>query len=135
MIRVILESTLGRWGTAVLNFYYAYSLYINLVIVLYGAVVVYSWINLKNIRRRLVTAIFDQLKRMPDLKPDSAPKWILGRIAIPWESATQETRFPFVAQQTAFWPRRVSSEVLKALLPAEDMAAEALKAVVSKHHE
>jgi hypothetical protein len=134
MIRVILEGLLGRWGTAILNFYDAYSLYINLVIVLYGGLVVYSWMNLKNIRRRLVVAILEQLQNIPDLKPDSSPRWILGRIEIPWESALQRSRFPFVAQQTALWPRRASSKVLQVLLPADDMAADALKALFSKHH-
>jgi hypothetical protein len=134
MIRVILEGLLGRWGTALLNFYDAYSLYINLLIVLYGGLVVFSWINLKNIRQRLVVAILEQLQSIPDLNPDSSPRWILARIKIPWESALQQSRFPFVAQQTALWPRRASSDALQALLPADDLAVDAIKAYYSKRH-
>jgi hypothetical protein len=129
MVRALVEQMLGAWGTALLDFYDANSLYINLVVVLYGGLVVLSWMNLKGIRRQLVDDLAEQLREIPNLEAGSPPKNALRRVKIPWERAIESRRFPLVALQTSFLPRRATLETVQALLPEEELAGDALKMV------
>jgi hypothetical protein len=129
MVRAWIEQLLGAWGTSLLDFYAANSLYINLLVVAYGGVVVLSWMNLKAIRQRLLADLVDQLSRDPRLGEDARPKKVLSRMTIPYDQAIQQARFPFVAQQTSFLPRRATLAAVQALLPAEELADDALKAL------
>jgi hypothetical protein len=65
MIRAIIESMMGQWGRSLMYFYDEYSIWINLAVVLYGIWVVVSWVNLKNIRKSILTAIVEQLQNRP----------------------------------------------------------------------
>ena len=57
MVRAFLDQMLGEFGRSLLVFYETNSLWINLLVVLYGALIVLSWSNLKNIRRALILAL------------------------------------------------------------------------------
>jgi hypothetical protein len=127
MIRAIIESMMGQWGRSLMYFYDEYSIWINLAVVLYGIWVVISWVNLKNIRKSILTAIVEQLQNRPKDSPGSLSKKELSSLVIPWESSIQQARFPFIARQSAFLPRRLSIKQAKEMLPVDDMAAEALK--------
>jgi hypothetical protein len=127
MVRALVEQMLGVWGTALFDFYEANSLYINLVVVLYGGLVVLSWMNLKGIRRHLVEEIAAQLDRLPETEAATTPKNTLGRVVIPWAAIIENKRFPFVALQTSFLPRRATLDTVQELLPAEELAGEALR--------
>lgn len=129
MVRALVEQMLGAWGTALLDFYHANSLYINLVVVLYGGLVVLSWMNLKGIRRQLLEDLAAQLEKLPEMKEGSPPKNVLRRVKVPWEQAMASRRFPLIAQQTSFLPRRATLEMVRALLPEEELAGEALRMV------
>jgi hypothetical protein len=126
MLRAIFEGLMGSAFVQVLRFYERYSLPINAVIVAYGFVMVFSWSNLVYIRRRLVSAIVDQMRQHSDLGPDVKPKRVLKEITIPWQEALAHARFPLVAKQVAFWPRRCTLDTVQTLLPEEDLAREAL---------
>jgi hypothetical protein len=125
MFRAIIESVLGEWGRATLYFYDEYSLWINLVVVIYGMWVVLSWVNLKNIRKPLISSIADQLRSRPEITSNSLSKKQLKSLVIPWESAVQQSRFPYVARQNAIVPRRMTVTEVQALLPIADLVAEA----------
>jgi hypothetical protein len=125
MFRAIIESVLGEWGRATLYFYDEYSLWINLVVVIYGMWVVLSWVNLKNIRKPLISSIADQLRSRPEITSNSLSKKQLKSLVIPWESAVQQSRFPYVARQNAIVPRRMPVPAVQALLPIADLIAEA----------
>jgi hypothetical protein len=125
MFRAIIESVLGEWGRATLYFYDEYSLWINLVVVIYGMWVVLSWVNLKNIRKPLISSIADQLRSRPEITSNSLSKKQLKSLVIPWESAVQQSRFPYVARQNAIVPRRMTVPAVQALLPIADLIAEA----------
>jgi hypothetical protein len=125
MFRAIIESVLGEWGRAILYFYDEYSLWINLVVVIYGMWVVLSWVNLKNIRKPLISSIADQLRSRPEISSKTLSKKQLNSLVIPWESAVRQSRFPYVARQNAIVPRRVTVTQIQALLPIADLVAEA----------
>jgi hypothetical protein len=128
MFRAMIESILGEWGRALLYFYDEYSLWINLVVVIYGMWIVLSWVNLKAIRKSLILSVAAQLKTRPD-STGALSKKELNALIIPWESAIQQARFPFIAQQNGFLPHRISVTKVQSLLPTADLAAEALAMV------
>jgi hypothetical protein len=134
MVRVLIEQMLGTWGTALLDFYHANSLFINLLIVLYGGLVVLSWTNLKGIRRQLVQNLVAQLQAIPNLEVDAQPHKVLRQVNIPWEQAIEQRRFPFVAEQTSFLPRRATLAIVQSLLPPEELASDALKSLAPRRN-
>ncbi len=127
MVRALIEGMLGPLGTQVLLFYEANSLPINLIVVSYGLVMVLAWSNLVNIRKRLLKSMLAQMLDQPGIDASAKLKRILREIDIPWESAIGQSWYPFVARQMAFWPRRASVETIQALLPAEELATQALE--------
>jgi hypothetical protein len=126
MVRAFVESLLGEWGRAVLYFYDEHSLAINLVIVLYGMWVVFSWVNLKNIRKHLIIEIAEELRDRAILPGNSLSNKELKSLSIPWDRVVQKSNFPFVAPQNAFIPRRLSIARIQALLPVPDLVKDAL---------
>ncbi len=129
MIRSIILSMMGTWGLPVLNFYETNSLWINLLVLIYGAVIVLSWINLKNVRKSLVLSIVTQLRSRVDFSPEIPAGKALGSLTIPWDNAIRQVRFPLVAQQNGLLPHRLSVETVQAMLPTEELAGEALKVI------
>jgi hypothetical protein len=127
MIYALIETYLGPIGAAALHFYQTNALPINSVVVLYGLVIVLSWTNLVSIRKRLVGSIAAQILQNPDLHAGSKAKRVLKEVSIPWQEAIDDVRFPLVARQSAFWPKRKSIEAVQTLLPAEDLAEQALE--------
>lgn len=129
MVRALVETFLGSVGVTVLHFYEANALLINSIVVLYGALIVMSWTNLASIRKRLVGAIAAQIVNSPTLNQKSTVKRILAEVDIPWQAALDDVRFPLIAQQTAFWPKKKSVEALQAMLPPDDLVKRALDAL------
>ncbi len=129
MVRVFIESMLGTWGVRVLNFYETNSLYINSVVVIYGMVIVLSWSNLVSIRKTLVYEMVMQMKEHSKINRKSKVKQVLQEISIPWEPTIAKVRFPFVARQASLWPKRLNLENVRSLLPDEELAEQALKAM------
>lgn len=129
MVRAFIESMLGTYGVRVLNFYETNSLYINSVVVIYGMVIVLSWTNLVNIRKALVYEMVMQMKEHPKINRKSKIKQVLQEISIPWETTLAKVRFPFVARQASLWPKRLNLENVQSLLPVEELAEQAIKAM------
>ncbi|HPO58995.1 MAG TPA: hypothetical protein PLV53_09130 [Anaerolineaceae bacterium] len=124
MVRAFLDQMLGEFGRSLLVFYETNSLWINLLVVLYGALIVLSWSNLKNIRRALILALAEKLRERPELA--SVKK---AALEVPWEQVVGQVRYPFVARQTDLLPQRLSVEAVQNLLSVEDLTEEALKLV------
>ena len=101
----------------------AHALWINIVVIIYGFVIVLSWNNLLGIRRRLVQDLIDQVRRAPAGTADLS----LIAATLMWDEAVAASRFPLVARQNALWPRRTSVEAVRALLPVEALMADARK--------
>jgi hypothetical protein len=140
MLRAFIENLMGQFGTALLNLYSQYSLWINSLVVLYGAWIILSWVNLKNIRSRLIQELASQLRSQGVTGPSSqaastegakgsGSRKSLPRLEIPWEGVVREARFPFIAHQTALWPKRLSIETVQALLPEEELLEDALRSL------
>jgi hypothetical protein len=116
----------GQWGQAAIEWYAANSLWINLIVLVYGLWIVLSWVNLKTIRNYLLQFIIQQLQAAPGEKAAKVSREELAA-SMPWESAIQQGRFPFVAQQMALIPRRKTLENVRALLPGDGLVEDAEK--------
>ena len=127
MVLAVLQGLLGEWGRAVLYFYLANSLWINLIVVAYGVLIVLSWVNLKNIRNSLVWSLVDQLKSQVEVISGKLAKKEKASLVVPWESAVGKSRFPLVAFQSALVPHRLSIKRVQAMLPMEDLVNDALR--------
>ena len=111
------------WGSAVLQFYLANSLWINLIIVAYGAWIVLSWTNLKRIRGHLVWSLVSQLDGQQENIATGKKETLEPEV--PWQSTVAQARFPFIAYQNALLPRRLSVKEVQRMLPAETLTAAA----------
>jgi hypothetical protein len=138
MLRAFIENFMGQFGTTLFNLYAEYSLWINILVVLYGAWIVLSWVNLKNIRSRLIQELAGQLRSQgvtgssnlsasAEGAKGSGSRMSQRRLDIPWEGVVREARFPFIAHQGALWPKRLSLETVRALLPEEELLEDALQ--------
>lgn len=126
-IRELIERVLGPWGVEALRFYDSYSLPINLVVLLYGFVLVFSWRNLDGIRSYLVDDMARQMRQRLGSSKKTDPDFVLENVTIPWESALEQSRFPLVAQRWALLPRKRSLQSVRQLLTPEDLARDVLK--------
>ncbi len=131
MLHSFLEAFMGRGFAALLRFYEANSLIINSIIAAYGLVMVLSWRSLFLIRRELIRAMVSQMRQEPGRFINAKTRHVLAKVEIPWEAALKITRFPWVAPQRAFYPRRKTVEAVQALLPAEGLAREALETLAA----
>lgn len=122
-MRDFFVSVLGPWFGWLYDLYDAHALWINIVVIIYGFVIVLSWNNLLGIRRRLVQDLIDQVRRAPAGTADLS----LIAATLMWDEAVAASRFPLVARQNALWPRRTSVEAVRALLPVEALMADARK--------
>jgi hypothetical protein len=130
MILAWIQSALGPWGSAILQFYLSNSLWINLIIVIYGIWIIFSWSNLKRIRYNLIVSLVSQLnEHQAKISASKSGKKEEPELVVPWQSAIAQVRFPFIAHQMAFWPRRLSVESAQNMLPAVDLIAEAKRII------
>ena len=125
-MRDFFVSVLGPWFGWLYDLYDAHALWINIVVIIYGFVIVLSWNNLLGIRRRLVQDLIDQVRRAPAGTADLS----LIAATLMWDEAVAASRFPLVARQNALWPRRTSVEAVRALLPVEALMACSMPSLV-----
>lgn len=126
MIRGLVEGMLGPIGTQVLDFYIANSLVINSVVLVYGLVMLLSWTNTVNIRKRLLYAMLVQMTNRSDITGKTKVNRILNEINIPWEEAIEQARFPLVSPRGGLRPHPKTVETVKEIISAEDLAHDAL---------
>jgi hypothetical protein len=132
MIRALMETILGQAFSEALRFYIANSLPINLVVLVYGTVMLMSYHNLSRIRRRLIDTIVETLKPEVEAQRKIRMERVLKEIEIPWQTGVSSSQFPLIARQMALLPQRVSIETVQSLLPVEDLIEEAIIQLQSK---
>ncbi len=112
MIRAFVLYMLGPLGRQALEFYLEHSLWINGLVVVYGALLALAHLNLRRLERRAVERLLGTAPPGPRAA-DSAPA------AVPWEEIIASASFfPFVAGPTGLVPRRCRPDVLERLIPA-----------------
>lgn len=111
MIRALVQYMLGPLGRQALQFYIDHSLWINGLVVAYGALLAVAHLNLRRLEARAVEALLSQ---------PSAGKPVHDAATAPvsWEEIIASASFfPFVAGKTGLIPRRCRPDVLDRLIP------------------
>ncbi len=117
----VMERT-GVWGPAIMAFYKENSLWINTIVLVYGAVMVLAWRNLEKLRYALTDQVLEQARsRAGVLTPDKVKQATLKDFNLDWETAFQQSSFPLLAGQSSIWPVKASLESFKRLLPEKEL--------------
>ena len=80
MIKAMIDVMLGKWGRAILDFYFANQIIFNIIFLVWGSVITYASFQLNKIRRKTIYLSLDLLKESPDLTDEEIwevfrPKW------------------------------------------------------------
>jgi len=117
------KSQTGVWGPALLELYFQYASWINVILVAYGVLLLLSWQNLSRVCDTLVDQILDQAKEIEVNKAKRRKPIIiqLSDFSLSWDQAFASSKFPFVAKQTAFFIHRSSMENIQTLISDRDL--------------
>jgi hypothetical protein len=129
MVGPFIEAILGDVGRTILYFYQDNSLVINVIILMYGGFMFYSWNNLLRIYRFLIVEMAKGAHTSDELNRKKSNKKIRKIIGIPWEKAIETSPFPYIARMGALIPRKKTVENLQLLFDEKDLADKALKAL------
>jgi hypothetical protein len=119
-----IDTFLGVWGRAVVDFYGTYALPINSVIVVYGAALLWWHRRLRPYRDAAVQQVRGILagrktpKRAGELHAQVAAR-------IDWEKVSALGPGRLVAGRWRLWPTRVSAASLPRLLPISELCRDA----------
>lgn len=129
MVGPFLEAIMGDVGRAILYFYQANELVINVIVLVYGVFMFYSWNNLLRIYRFLIVEMAKSAHLSEDLNRKKSNKKIRKIIGVPWDKAVEVSPFPYIARIGALIPKRKTVENLQLLFDEKDLADKALKAL------
>ena len=122
MLDLVVRSFLGQWGSAALDFYIANSLWINLVLVAYLILLIWSQRTYKLILAQIITNLLKEHgSQLAEKKPAALLK-ILAKSKFGWESLRKINQFPLIASPKSSWPRIKNEQTLQALFSPEKLA-------------
>ena len=98
MVGPFIEALMGDVGRAILYFYRDNALVINVIILIYGVFMFYSWNNLLRIYRFLIVEMAKGAHTSDELNRKKSNKKIRKIIGIPWEKAIETSPFPLYRQ-------------------------------------
>ncbi|MEI7990179.1 MAG: hypothetical protein WCI88_14180 [Chloroflexota bacterium] len=125
MIYIVVRSFLGPGGTALLDLYLKYSLYINGIILLYVLLLVISRRNYLTISNLLIQ---DLNNKIPFNKDEQIQiRTMLGKIQIPWDDYIKATLFPFITPPKGWIFHLKTVQSLQRLYPPERLAEALIK--------
>jgi hypothetical protein len=124
MIDWFIDTFLGVWGRAAVDFYGTYALPINSAVVIYGAALV-VWHRRLNPYR---AAAVEQARRLigtSRARPDDRILQQRVAAAFDWEQVAALGQGRLVAGRWRLWPARASAESLPKLLPIAELCRDA----------
>lgn len=125
MIDWIIDNAFGTWGRSVMDFYLSNSLPINIVVLAYGAFLVYLHLRVRPFRR----AATDQVGKIISTagNPGSGPKLhaFVDR-RIDWSAIAAVDEGAIIAGRWGLWPIRATEERLKKVLPVSELCRDAI---------
>jgi hypothetical protein len=117
------KSQTGIWGPALLQLYFRNSILINTLVLVYGLLLLLSWLNLSRILDALVEQVVEQARNLLDRSSrNDTPKIVqLSDFQLSWDRAFAASRFPFIARQTAFSFRRSTVDNARELIKDREL--------------
>lgn len=124
MIDWFIDTFLGVWGRAAVDFYTAYALPINAVIVAYGALLLFWHRRLRVYRDAAVAQVGGILagRKLPK-HPGALHDQVAKRID--WQKIAAVGPGTLVTGRWRLWPSRVSAASLPRLLPIAELCRDA----------
>jgi hypothetical protein len=133
VIRAIIEATMGGIFRSVLYFYEAHALPLNVIVLVYGLVMLMSWLNLVRIYRYMVVAVAKQIHLHPKLGAKSSVEKVAELVAIPWEEAVNAANFPLIGSQVMLLPLPKSVAAVKNIIDRDELLGHALDVLNGTH--
>ena len=125
MIDWIIDNAFGTWGRGVMDFYLTNSLPINIVVIAYGAFLVYLHLRVRPFRR----AAIDQTTHIISAagKPGSGPKlYAFVSRKLDWPAIAAVGEGALIAGRWGLWPVRATAERLQKILPVSELCRDAI---------
>lgn len=125
MIDWILDNAFGSWGGWLFEFYFANALPINIIIIVYGALLVYWHVALRPYRRTAIAEVTRILSTAG--KPGTGHK-LYAYVApkINWEKIAATGEGKLVAGRWGLWPVKVTADRLRAIMPVSELCKDAI---------
>ena len=124
---------MGGLFRSLLSFYEANALPLNLIVLVYGMVMLMSWLNLVRIYRYLVVAVAKQIHLHPSLSAKSSVEKVAELIPIPWEEAVKAAPFPLIGSQVMLLPLPKSAGAVKTIIDPDELIGHALEVLNGTH--
>ena len=122
MVDVVIRSFLGEWGQILLDGYLKYSLWINLILLLYVLALVISKWNYRQTLANLLEAIEKSLPNQFQKKTSQEIARFLKKVEIPWEACLRASPWPLIASPRQLIPRIKNEKTLRELYPIDSLA-------------
>jgi len=122
-----ITSLTGDWGPALIEFYKQNAIWINIIVLVYGAVMLMAWRNLDRMQSALVDLLLSKGQAFAKrIKEDGK----FPKEAIPveyWEEAYGEQNFALLARQSNFSVHKTSLEKFIELTTPRDLRVRIIK--------
>ena len=113
MIDAIIRGSFGAFGSALLDFYIQYSLWINGIILVYTLILVIAKRGYSVIKDAILQKVIQQHGETVLLKNENNFRRVMARTDLDWESISQQTKIPIFSTSKSFLFRIKSSTSIK----------------------
>lgn len=121
MIDVMIRSLLGSAGSAVLDFYIAHSIPINVVILFYVLLVWLGRRSYKRIKADLQSQLSELFGSEISQKSESSLRKALQKRPLNWERALRSTALPILSTPGAYYFRPKTQKALEGIFSVSEM--------------
>lgn len=125
MIDWMINNAFGTWGRGIMDFYLNYSLPINIVVIAYGAFLVYLHLRIRPFRR----AAIDQTRKIISTagNPGSGHKlYAFVSRKLDWSTIVAVGEGALIAGRWGLWPIRATAERLQKIMPVSELCRDAI---------
>ena len=119
MIDVIVRGTLGELGSAILDFYYDNSLWINGIVLLYVLLLVLARRGYLQIQEAIKSELISNYGTKIFTRNESSFIKAYGRTSFDWESIVRQTKIPIISEKGSLLFHIKSSAFIKQNFTAE----------------
>ena len=119
-----LRGLTGDWGLPLFNWYLTNSNWINILVVVYGVVLVISWHTYEKVQQRLADLLLADIEANPS-GGGSEPPWVSEEVPLLFEKALAGIYFPWIAQRSHIVPRRCTQANLRNMIDMDALRKKA----------
>jgi len=128
MIDWLINNAFGTWGPGLLDFYITYSLPVNIVVVAYGAFLMYLHLRVRPFRRSAVDQTRTIIAKAGNIGTGHNLHTFVSR-KIDWSAIAAAGGSTLIAGRWGLWPVRATAERLQKVLPIAELCRDALSEI------